>query len=412
MGDVQKEGGAQRRDSDQARRAESSSLVAVPADAYRGIVSNMAPRLAYGILAAVFTAIALVSFISVLATTSGFAQIALSTAYLAALLGLQFSYFSRPRTRFRPSLTYPALLAQAALVYLPLLQFGDSWVGLPGILAGSVLLALRPAASLPLFGAIVASMGVTGVVSGRDFMTTSHLVISAIITGLLVYGLTRLVRLVTELDAARGELAQLAVAEERLRFARDVHDLLGLSLSAITLKSELTNKLITEHPDRAREEVVEILEISRKALADARSVASGYRELSLDSECRAARSVLTAADVDVRIERDCGELPNVIATTFATVLREGVTNVLRHSKAEKCEITVRKVGDLARMDIVNDGLTEDCADLTPIEGSGNGIRNLSHRVRRLGGGLTAGVEPGEKYRLRVSVPLKPNSYNE
>ena len=92
----------------------------------------------------------------------------------------------------------------------------------------------------------------------------------------------------------------MAVAEERLRFARDLHDLLGLSLSAITLKSELTRRLLDTDPDRAAEELTEILGLARQALADVRSVASGYRELSLDNESRSARSVLAAADVEVR----------------------------------------------------------------------------------------------------------------
>src|SRR5205823_5301028 len=123
-----------------------------------------------------------------------------------------------------------------------------------------------------------------------------------VISGLATFGLTWMVRSVTELRAARTRLAQAAVAEERLRFARDLHDLLGLSLSAITLKSELARRLVTVDPDKARDELTEILAISRLALADVRLVASGYRELSLQEESRSAESLLAAADVDVRIE--------------------------------------------------------------------------------------------------------------
>ena len=94
----------------------------------------------------------------------------------------------------------------------------------------------------------------------------------------------------------------MAVAQERLRFARDLHDLLGYSLSAITLKSELTHRLVPKNPDKAQNELVEILDISRKALADVRAVASGYRELSLENESESARSLLLAADVAVTTE--------------------------------------------------------------------------------------------------------------
>ncbi|MDA3646981.1 histidine kinase [Saccharopolyspora indica] len=362
----------------------------------------MAPRLANGILAAVFCAVGLSAFFSVLAAGSSTGYIALSVVYLLAVLGLQLGYFSRPTTRFRPAVTYPAIAVQALLVYVPVLQFGEAWVGLPGFLAGSLLLSLRPAVSIPGAAVVVASMGVLGAVFGKTALATAHLVISATITGLVVYGLTRLVRLVSGLHAARGELARMAVAEERLRISRDVHDLLGLSLSAITLKSELADRLITDHPERARAEITEILETSRRALADARQVASGSRTLSLHDECRSARSILYAADVEVRIAGAGRELPDQVSSVLATVLREGITNVLRHSKAEHCQIEIAEEDGAVVLEIVNDGAVPPADE--PVDG-GHGIDNLSHRVRALGGSLTADWEPGDTYRLRAVVPL-------
>jgi signal transduction histidine kinase len=202
------------------------------------------------------------------------------------------------------------------------------------------------------------------------------------------------------LRAARIQLAQVAVAEERLRFARDLHDLLGLSLSAITLKSELAHRLVTAAPERARGELTEILAISRLALADVRLVASGYRDLSLDEEFRTAESLLAAAEVDVRLDLKVGELPDQVGTLLATVLREGVTNVLRHSKGERCEITVEQQDQMVYLDIVNDGVTQ-----TPdLRTNGSGISNLSYRVALFGGELTAGLESDGRFRLRASVP--------
>jgi two-component system sensor histidine kinase DesK len=226
---------------------------------------------------------------------------------------------------------------------------------------------------------------------------------STIITGLVVYGLTRLSSLVTELHAARNELAKMAVAQERLRFARDLHDLLGYSLSAITLKSELTHRLMTKDQVRAQEELAEVLDISRQALADVRSVASGYRELSLDTEADAARSVLLAADVNVRMDLDYGELPVRVRTVLATILREGITNVLRHSKAEQCEITVRQADGQVWIDIVNDGASQATAQRTPRGGSG--IANLSARIAALDGTLSAGLDPDGRFRLHAQAPV-------
>jgi two-component system sensor histidine kinase DesK len=227
-------------------------------------------------------------------------------------------------------------------------------------------------------------------------------VISTIITGLVIYGLTRLASVVTAMHAARTEMAKLAVAAERLRFARDLHDLLGYSLSAISLKSELTHRLVTKNPGRAEEELTQILEISRQALADVRSVASGYRELSFDDEARSARSVLSAADVEVRMDLYHRELPPMVRTVLATVLREGVTNILRHSKAERCDITLRQTASDVTIEIVNDGVPPRPRE--PMLDSGSGIHNLSNRVAHLAGSLTTSNSPEGYFRLRATIP--------
>jgi signal transduction histidine kinase len=132
-------------------------------------------------------------------------------------------------------------------------------------------------------------------------------------------------------------------------------------------------------------------------------VASGYRELSLEAEARSARSVLLAADVDVHMDLEYGNLPVQLRTVLATILREGITNVLRHSKAEWCEVTVRADGGQVRMDIVNDGVAQTPGQ--PAPNSGSGIQNLSARVAALNGRLTAGLDPDGRYRLHVTAPV-------
>jgi signal transduction histidine kinase len=363
---------------------------------------HLATRVAGGLVVAVFFGFFVQAVLRLLYVTTDFWEVTLSTGYLFAALALQLGYFSRPGAGLRPPMTYVMLGVQALLVYLPLLQFQWAWTGLPGFLAGSALLVLRPAAGWSVFVAVVGTVAWTQVSSGailpRDVGLNIVLTVS---NGLITYGLTWMVRTVRQLRAARQEQAEVALAETRLRFARDLHDLLGLSLSAITLKSELAYRLILLDPDRARTELTEVLEISRNALADVRSVASGYHQMSLEEECGTAESLLTTAGLHVRMDTSYGDLSPEVSTVLATVLREGVTNVLRHSKGECCEITIHERGDGVRLRVVNDGVTEPDGDE---DSWGSGIRNMSERVRALDGVLSAKYEGGGRFALMAHIP--------
>ncbi|MEV4320027.1 histidine kinase [Actinocrispum sp. NPDC049592] len=358
------------------------------------------------VVVTVFSCIALLAFFRVLLTGVTFVTGALCTVYIVALLSLQILWTSRRAAELPVWLRYAALFAQACLVYLPLLQFKQSWVGLPGFLAGSALLVIPPPFGWITAGLVVVSMAFTQAAYTGVPEDVLYITLSTILTGLLVFGLTRLATLVTELHRAREELAKMAVARERLRFARDLHDLLGYNLSAITLKSELTHRLVIKHPARAREELVEILQISRQALADVRAVASGYREMSLDEECESAKSVLAAADVHVQMDISYRDLPVRVSTVLATVLREGITNLLRHSKAEFCEISVRQRDGKVVIELVNDGVPTEPVDSRQDSGpGGSGIHNLSARVAELGGELTAELMADNRFRLYAVMPL-------
>jgi signal transduction histidine kinase len=338
-----------------------------------------------------------------LADLTDHGRLAAGVTYMLVMLLLQLFYMGRPGTQLRSPLSYAVLLVQACLAFLPTVQFGLAWVALPGFLGGSVLLVLPAAAAWPAYTVLMGAIGVVTAVQGGSWVSVGYNVIGVAFISFAVYGLTWMVRAVAELRAARVQLAQAAVAEERLRFARDLHDLLGLSLSAITLKSELAHRLVTADAARAREELTEILDISRLALADVRSVAGGQQELSLSEEFRSAESLLVAAEVDVRMDLRYGEIPDHVGTVLATVLREGVTNVLRHSKGEYCEITVHQQDHSVLLDIINDGVTET-PELSSRNG-GSGLGNLSARVGMIGGELTAGVCPDGRFRLHAKVPL-------
>ena len=343
-------------------------------------------------------ATALASFDDPTISAAALATAAASSAVIAALV---LGVVARPHVS--PALGYAALAGLAVCVYVPPFAFGNPYLGgVPGFLAGSAALLLPRRLNWVAFVAVVAGQGVIANALGESSVSVVWFVMAAMNHGLVLYALIRLRAMVMELHEAREELATAAVTQERLRFARDLHDLLGYSLSAITLKSELTHRLATIDPERARQELTEVLEISRQALADVRSVALSYRELSFDEETQSAQALLTAADIDVTVRIDaCDQLPKDVKVTLATVLREGVTNLLRHSKAEHCEIVLSSSRELVTMDIVNDGIpvTEQKSR------DGSGIGNLTTRVRALGGDLQAGLTPEHTFRLRAEIPL-------
>ncbi|SES14397.1 sensor histidine kinase [Lentzea albida] len=328
--------------------------------------------------------------------------IAVALVSIAGMIALVLGLVSRPQVHLTPARTAAVLGALAVCVYVPQFVYGSPFIGLPGFIAGSAALLLPRTAGWVGFLVVVAGQGVVFSVLGQDAVYVAWGVMAAMNHGLVLYALARLRSMVSELHEAREELATAAVTKERLRFARDLHDLLGYSLSAITLKSELTHRLLTIDPGRARQELSEVLDISRQALADVRSVALSYRELSLDEETQSAQALLSAADIDVTVRIDsCDGLPVDVRVTLATVLREGVTNLLRHSKAERCEIVLSSSPRLVTMDIINDGIPT--MDRNSRDGSG--IGNLTTRVGALGGSLDAGPTSDRTFRLHAEIPL-------
>ncbi|WP_017556312.1 sensor histidine kinase [Nocardiopsis baichengensis] len=331
-------------------------------------------------------------------------------AVLLVLLVLQLlvcAWYGRAERR---AASRTALAAQAVLVFAPPPLFQEAWMGVSGFLAGSALLVLGPRAGWIAFAATVA--GVAAVHAWYNPLPVStpagplFMSVQVVVTGLIVYGLTRFRKMVVDLHEARTALAEAAVVRERLRFARDLHDLLGYSLSALTLKAELAHRLIPVRPAQARGELSELLDTGRQALSDVRAVAHGYRDLSLEEECMSVRSVLTTAGVNVRMEVDHGELPTQVGTVVATVLRESATNLLRHSKAENCEISIREEGERVTATFANDGVRSGEALRPGASGSSGGLDNLADRAAALGGTLTCGVDPDGRFRVTVELPKR------
>jgi two-component system sensor histidine kinase DesK len=205
-------------------------------------------------------------------------------------------------------------------------------------------------------------------------------------------------RLARDLRAARTRLARAEVARERLRFARDLHDLLGFSLSVVVLKSELALRLLDRDPARARQELDDGLAAARQALADIEIVATGYREVSLEDEVASARAVLATAGFAVDGTVDAPELTAEQNNVLATVLREGVTNVLRHSDGRRCTLDANLVDGRVRLRLRNDGIRPS---LMP---PGTGLDNLAYRLRTVGGHLK-GEALDDSYVLTAEIPL-------
>jgi two-component system, NarL family, sensor histidine kinase DesK len=189
-------------------------------------------------------------------------------------------------------------------------------------------------------------------------------------------------RLTVELDQARRDAAELGATRERLRFAEDLHDILGHALEVVSLKSELATRLAPVDPDRAHAEMVEVQRLARGALSDVRALARGRRPTTLETELAGARTLLASAGIDCVVDEEATNPRH--SELLGRVLREAVTNLLRHADTRHCWITVRP----AALTVVNDGVVDRPA------GDGTGLAGLRRRITESGGALTAG--PGER----------------
>jgi two-component system sensor histidine kinase DesK len=240
---------------------------------------------------------------------------------------------------------------------------------------------------------------------GGGLATGLSLALSAAGIGALMTILRSLHDRNAELREARAALANVAVAAERERFARDLHDLLGHSLSVIAIKAELAGRLLPAAPERAASEVADVESVARQALGEVRDAVSGYRQPTLAGELEGARVALSAAGIEASFSGDSVALDPAVEAVLAWTVREGATNVIRHSGASHCSVTVRADSDDAGVEVVDDGVAAgDCEN-------GNGLAGLRERAASLRGRIEAGAAPGGGYRLAVSVPVSAGSSN-
>ncbi|MFI8877197.1 sensor histidine kinase [Streptomyces sp. NPDC055243] len=323
-------------------------------------------------------------------------------AFVACYLALVFRYTSQVFDWRAVHVSFGTLLVLAVVLSF---AFGTAWLGL------FVYVAVSAGAVLPMRHAMWVIPAVTGVMIAVGLRTDSvkdllgSLAVLTLLVGFAMTGVRELVRTTIELRQARATVAQLAANEERLRLARDLHDLLGHSLSLITLKSELAGRMLPDHPDKAARQVADIEQVSRQALVDVREAVSGYRRRTLAGELAGARTALTAAGVEADVPL---QAPAVLPaeqgeTALAWALREAVTNVVRHSGARRCTVafTSRHTldGPVVELSVEDDGRGGSGT------AQGNGLAGLTERVEAVGGVLDVGPGDRKGFRLTVRVPL-------
>jgi two-component system sensor histidine kinase DesK len=334
----------------------------------------------------------------------GYDSIALPLAIIASALQLRHSLAAADGVR--PRHWQWSLLALIVIACLPLIVLRDRWVTLQWYVTASCAMLLPARFALPIIASSSLGIGVWYAITvsrpnagiGEMLWGFAYWEALQFLGGAGLYGATRLVRLMDQLRDARADLAELAIGRERLRISRDLHDLLGQSLSAVSLKGDLAIGLLArEDVPKAIGEIESLVSVARSALHDLRDIAHREPPIALSSEIDRAADLLAATGTETKVDIAVGKLPPAIDELFAWALREGVTNVLRHSAATTCSIAIGRRDGVVRLEILNDGAM-------PASSGGTGLSGLAARAAALAGSASArGVGDG-RFRLRVDVP--------
>ncbi|MFG2164332.1 sensor histidine kinase [Micromonospora chersina] len=331
----------------------------------------------------------------------GLVGLAAVTAAQAAVLHAAVTPWLAARARRRRH----AALAVAALLSLPLVGpvaagAWPTWAWLGASLVGMSPLLFRP---LP---ALLAAAAVLGVSAAVTEATGGPLRAALLVTGGVGAGIAAVTwlqvwfwDLLVEARQGQAAGARLAAAEERLRFARDVHDLLGHDLTVIALKAELAERLAPVDAGRAGREAAEVRRLAGSALTRVREAVHGYRAVDLAEQLTAVGEVLRSSGVRCTVVPPAGELPAPVAADLAAVAREAGTNVLRHSRADWCRIELTREDGLVTMTVRNDGAVGAGPD-----GLSGGLRGLADRLAPAGGSVRAYAEDGV-FHLVATVPV-------
>jgi len=320
---------------------------------------------------------------------------------------LRCDWFAQPPVSRTPGFTWVVLAFLMAVPLALTLTYRDSsWLYLFIYTGTASSMTLPPRHASRVVAALTVFTAALGLSLHADWSTLLYVILLIPAGGYSIISSIGMVRTIRELRAAREEIARLAVSEERLRFARDLHDLLGHSLSLIVLKSELAGRLVDVSPERAGPEIRDVESVARAALREVREAVAGYRQPTLVEELRGAREMLAAAGIAYWCDAAPAALPAVTEAVLAWVVREGVTNVIRHSGATRCTIHITRAAATVTLDVVDDGRGAACPEM----GTGSGLRGLVERVAAQGGDFTAGPDAAGGFRLCARLPLSPATH--
>lgn len=324
----------------------------------------------------------------------------------------------------RPELAKIGLASIAVLAGLACLIYGNGWTPIwiyVAAASGMVLVSVASRQAAFLGVLFVAACYVFFCwISHYGLGNTLAVLLPVVLIGLAMIGFRLQMTLMHELAQARGTVAKLAANEERLRLARDMHDLTGQSLSMITLKSELAAKRLSKLPASAERDTIlgdlgDIGRVSRQTLHDIREAVSGYRRPTLAIEAITARNALEAAgirlDDDPGLTLRSGTFDVDAEAVLAWCLREAVTNVIRHSGAKTCRIRlIQRPGELS-LEVSDDGHGPGGQDTG--ESHGAGLRGMSERLSAEGGRLSLGVaDPGRGHGFTLIATVPVDHYDD
>ena len=353
----------------------------------------------------VFIAIPLVDAISSHDTGLAKAGVIVASAIFVAVFVAVARVVGRP---------VPDVQAFAAVITLLAIAIGltladrAGWATLFIFAVACIAICVRQPYSFPAVAVCTACCAASLLIRGSSAGTAISFASPTLGVGMMMLVLADLRTRNRELHEARAELARVAVAEERARFARDLHDLLGHTLSVIALKAELAGRLLGERAPDAAAHVGEIEKVARGALSEVREAVSGYRQPTLDDELTGARMALSAAGIKTEVERPAVKLDPTVEAVLAWTVREGATNVIRHSQARRCSVRITAGLGEAGVEVLDDGLGQPGVDgdRSARNGhAGNGLEGLAERVERLHGRIEAGERREGGFRLAVRVPI-------
>jgi len=340
-------------------------------------------------------------------------------AFAAVFVGV-FARLRALRQRGRRHTVIVIMASATVLLAFGIVLIGPRALGMGGFISVMAMFLLPSAAGwATMIAIIVASALLPVLVAGWRSQADLSLPAQILIASLAAWGISLVFQRNAQLASAQNEIARLAVVDERNRFARDLHDILGHSLTVVAVKAELAGRLVRLNPDRAEVEIADVERLAREALADVRAAVGGYREVSLAGELANARTALAAAGIDANLPPAVDHVPAQRRALFGWVIREGVTNVVRHSGAAHCTIGMGadwvEVSDDGRGPGTDGGAGGGGGGggggdrpPAPADGrarpAGHGLAGLRERVTSVGGTLSVARSTCGGFLLRADVP--------